>query len=470
MLGLCHIVNAVSASKPGEERPSDSAEDDIINTTLVPITTNKCGSEVLCNALNVVPQDVVTLDYGLDNDALVEIALVMDRPTIVLEDVPSIHKVDCDLVSKSILIAFNNTADFIAVTDEWLALVDEFILITNHMGDCDSEFERGFFLADVNTMNVIDSSMSVHLFAEPTDAASSGKSMDVFFNNMPALRSRHDTKRGINFHRDGLAIESNVSLGPGFALNNKNDSWYFNVTTSHAQINSSVTWSGALKFSILEMEVKEFWFDVKQSIYYDVGLNLDFKAPITQNLAFKFPVVSYYAINIPGLINLGPELTLGVGARFQVQEQVQLATNFSSNITDGHIVLDLLDSDKTIVDEWNPTYTATANISDSRNVTIMPNVAATVRFTCSIFHGVLDLSTGVTAMTGFPFKFGPTTTQADVDSGNITLPVGELCPNRFGYKKDFAMIIIAFATSWLKKEYPIYEKPIDSGCLPWISP
>ncbi|KAJ4421751.1 hypothetical protein N0V82_003595 [Gnomoniopsis sp. IMI 355080] len=393
----------------------------------------------------------------------------MDHPAIVLEDVPSIQQVDCDLFSKSIWITFNKTTDFIAVTDHWTSLVDDFVLITNHLGNCDSEFERGFFLADVDTMVITPTNMTVHLFAEPTDAISHGISMDVLFHDMPALEARHDLRRGLDFKENGLTIASNVSLAPGIALNDKNDTMYFIINAGHAQINSSVTYSGALKFSMLEMKVTEFWFDVKQSIYHDIGLAFDFKAPLVHDFAYKFPVASYYAVNIPGIIELGPELTLGIGVRFKVEEQVQVTTNFSSTITGGHAFIDFLDADKTRVDEWNPTYTATANISDSKNVTITPNVATTVRFACSLFNSVLDFSTGVTAVTGLPTRFGPTTTQAAVDSNNITLPHGGNCPSGFGFKKDFAVIIIAFATSWLKREYPVYEQPIDSGCIPWLS-
>lgn len=481
LLGLCHVAIVESTCRPRKtESPNVASEaldiplieagNDLIKT-LVPIKTQQCESSALCSLSNVVPQNHINLRYGLDDNALVEIALVMDRSTIVLEDVPSVQKVDCDLISKSVLVTFNDAADFTAVTNQWSALEDEFILITNHMGDCDTEFERGFFLADVNTMNIMASNMSVHLFAEPTDAASSGQSMDVFFNNMPALEALYEPKRGIEFHKDGLTIESNVSLDPGFSLNNHNDSSFYIVTTSHAQINSSVTWSGALKFSIFERKVKEFWFDVKQSLHYDVGLGLDIKVPIIQDLAFRFPVASAFAFNIPGLLHLGPELTLDIGVRFKVREKVHLSTNFSSSITDGHTFIDFLDSDNNRVDGWNPTYTATADISsESKNFTIMPNVGASVRFACTIFHSVLDLSTGVTAMTGFPFRFGPTTTEPGDPSGNITLPVGEECPNKFGYKKSFAVLITTFATSFLKKEYPLYEKPISSGCLPWYSP
>lgn len=51
-------------------------------------------------------------------------------------------------------------------------------MITNHMGDHDAEFERGFFLADVETLSFASDTLTVKATVKRTDINStSSKSM-----------------------------------------------------------------------------------------------------------------------------------------------------------------------------------------------------------------------------------------------------------------------------------------------------
>ncbi|CAN8099218.1 unnamed protein product [Discula destructiva] len=454
-------------------------ETPVSNTTLVPITKPVCESkfqskvqsnvesEIVCTPPSLVPKKNVTLDYGVDDNTFVQIALAMQYETVVLEDVPSIKTVDCDMASKSVWITFDKTADFTTVTGHWRELVDSFVLITNHMGNCDNETERGFFLADIETMSITPANMSVRLFAEATDALSTGKSMDLTFEDAPAAATQQDLKRGVDFHKNGLTMKTDMSLTPGLTLNSARDA-HFTLVADHAQINASITYSGALKYSFHDRKMTEFWFDVKKDIYYNMGLTFQFKAPYIYTLEYDIPIVAVTSIHIPCIISLGPELTLAIAVDFDVKAQLQISTNFSSTVTGGLAHVDFLNSSNTFVSNWKPTYTATADISKSGGVQVTPQVQATMQLACSLFNDALDLSTGVSATAAFPFTFGATTTQAGVGSGNVTLPEGKECKNGFGYNVDFKAYITAFATSWVSKNFDVYKAPIGAWCMPWI--
>jgi hypothetical protein len=74
--------------------------------------------------------------------------LALKNPAVVLEHIETVIKVDCS--PDSLAVTFNNSAAFADALKNW-DVEGDFILITNHMGDCDAEFERGFFLAKTIT-------------------------------------------------------------------------------------------------------------------------------------------------------------------------------------------------------------------------------------------------------------------------------------------------------------------------------
>lgn len=97
---------------------------------------------------HITPVQDVTILYAnniTDDNSLVNITLSMSYPTVVLENVDAVTSVDCS--DDSVTVTFNNTASYLVTTREWSADGD-FVIITNHLGDCDAEIERGFFLVE----------------------------------------------------------------------------------------------------------------------------------------------------------------------------------------------------------------------------------------------------------------------------------------------------------------------------------
>lgn len=134
------------------------------NTTLSPVPNQ--------NATGSTPSTSVQLNWGTNDTtaAIVQVSLAMNYSSVVLEDIPDVSSVDCD--DTSVSVTFSTQNEFDAMQTSWSALADHFVMITNHVGDCDAEFERGFFLADVETLSFDSNSLTVRASVEKTDISS----------------------------------------------------------------------------------------------------------------------------------------------------------------------------------------------------------------------------------------------------------------------------------------------------------
>ncbi len=106
----------------------------------------------------VVPATNITLFYSSNAsaEATINVNNAMIYPTVVLEHIAAVSNVDC--TETSVSVTFNDSTVFAATQTAWDAEGGQFVLITNHLGDCDVELERGFFLVsslEYDTTNFI---------------------------------------------------------------------------------------------------------------------------------------------------------------------------------------------------------------------------------------------------------------------------------------------------------------------------
>jgi hypothetical protein len=125
---------------------------------LGPVSNPSCDPSDLSN---IVPKSNFTLHYGSNDTSTpgsnAQISVQMKVPSVILEDILSIHSVVCS--DTGVSISFNDLAGYEKSMKEWPASGD-FVLITNHLGNCDTEFERGIFLAgglvfDQKTLTIV---------------------------------------------------------------------------------------------------------------------------------------------------------------------------------------------------------------------------------------------------------------------------------------------------------------------------
>lgn len=123
--------------------------DDASSTTNVTLTPVTAPSD---DAAGLTPNVNVTLPYGYDatGNSVVNIALTTIASSVLLESISSVASVDC--AEDSVSVTFDTADDLASAYGQWSSH-PQLVLITNHMGDCDTEIERGFFTADSYTMD-----------------------------------------------------------------------------------------------------------------------------------------------------------------------------------------------------------------------------------------------------------------------------------------------------------------------------
>lgn len=139
--------------------------------SLVPVSTASRGG-VTTAGRHIVPKKNLSLAWQTpNNDSAVSVGISMLNAGVVLEDIDDVTGVDCT-GQASVAITFNNTEAFNEAFTEWSSLNDSFVIITNHMGDCDTELERSFFLADSDTLASFATNLTIIAQAEKSDLVS----------------------------------------------------------------------------------------------------------------------------------------------------------------------------------------------------------------------------------------------------------------------------------------------------------
>lgn len=100
-------------------------------------------------APKLIVSTLYTSNLTTDNSTI-NITLQMNHPTVLLENVEHVSKVVCE--EGSVEVTFNDTLAFGVTLTEWKN-DGEFVLITNHLGNCDTAAERGFYLIGGLTWN-----------------------------------------------------------------------------------------------------------------------------------------------------------------------------------------------------------------------------------------------------------------------------------------------------------------------------
>lgn len=129
-----------AASLKSVRQTADSTSSD---ATLAPVT-------IVTDDTTFTPSSNVSLPYGNLSTAqsVVSVNLTTSHPSILLELLPTVVSVDC--ASDAVSVVFDNADDLASAYSEWSSH-SVLVFVTNHMGDCDSELERGFFKADSYT-------------------------------------------------------------------------------------------------------------------------------------------------------------------------------------------------------------------------------------------------------------------------------------------------------------------------------
>ncbi|KAH8895788.1 hypothetical protein GQ53DRAFT_640483 [Thozetella sp. PMI_491] len=402
--------------------------------------------------------DNVTLNWGVESTSYVNVSLAMTHPTVVLEDILSIVNVDCD--ATSVAVTFNSSAALDATVADWDA-IDTFILITNHLGDCDAELERGFFIG--TTVAVDAGALVANVTAEKSDVANTAAKTAISFSNIPAADASE--KREIKINSTAVTISGDISLPSPVTLYEYSP--YVTATAKSADISASVTLSGYIEYIILQGKLNEFYVDIDTSVSADVVLEVDVNAAYTQTFSYQTGNLEYAFVNIPGIINIGPALNFDIGVALAASGAVVVSGEVGAAIADGNIHLDFVDTNKTTTKGWTPTYNAGLNISEKAGISVDPFLDLTVELEFELLSGLLDLSGGVTAQPRFNNDFILTASQDVSTGGGVTQP-GTACDQGVEIISEFEFSVIAFVTQFWKDTVYSVTVPIADKCYSWL--
>ncbi|KAF9876099.1 isoamyl alcohol [Colletotrichum karsti] len=424
-------------------------------TTLKPVLREGCNK---ADPANLVPASNITLEYGSKNEKLVSVSLAMKYPSVVLEEVEAVAAVDC--AAESITVTFNATAAFEQTSRDWQAL-DDFVMVTNHAGNCDAENERGFFLVD--TVSFDAATLKVVANAHKSDVANTATKTEIVFSNVPV---QNPAKRDITWDDEGVHISNSLSLPAATTLFTADP--YLAVTADEASLTSSMTFSGVLKYTVIPPKVDELALDIDTTFAAALGLTVDVKAPYAGNFTYDPEDLGYNFVDIPGIIKLGPALGFAVGLELEADAKATVTTDLGLDFPDAKLHLDLLNSSANAATGWDPVWTAHANISEKAAVGVNPYVELGVQLVFNILGGAIDLSTGVTSHSKLVNDFTLSASQGVGTGGTGIGQDNTNCAEGFAVKSDFFFSVVGFATKWWSQELYSVEVPVADECYTWL--
>lgn len=115
-----------------------------------------------------------------DSESEVTVDLAMLNSAVNLEDIDAVTAVDCT-GQTSVMVTFADKEAFDEAVTEWGGLNDSFVMVTNHMGDCDNELERSFFVADSDTLASFESNLTIIAQAQKSDIESIASKTHSFY-------------------------------------------------------------------------------------------------------------------------------------------------------------------------------------------------------------------------------------------------------------------------------------------------
>jgi hypothetical protein len=123
------------------------------------------------------------------------------RLSTILEVIPSIKTVDCS--ASSVDMVFDSVTNYQESLETWPT--SSFILFTNHLGDCDTDNERGLYIVDSTTFN--NDTLTITAAATKSTFDNSTDEMAIGFTKPSAVTTKRAvTQKFLRDFPDELAL------------------------------------------------------------------------------------------------------------------------------------------------------------------------------------------------------------------------------------------------------------------------
>ncbi|TLD23729.1 hypothetical protein PspLS_06409 [Pyricularia sp. CBS 133598] len=423
-----------------------------------------------------VPSTNLRLPYNLEDAASAVVNVVTRKPSVVLEDVPSLKDVKC--ADGNVVMVFDSADGIKAVKDVWPSSGDFVVVMSESAGTCSGDRERGFFLLGELTHD--DEKLTVTAVAEKRRPRDEIKDAIVDFSRKKKVGVRQ--RSGIMAKNTRSTASKNQSEPLPIASETfevdlsdttlaDTDGLYLHA--DRALFTSTVEFEGHLHYNLEAMELEEF--NIQTQVEYDLDLNVT--ANIDSRLGLDLirwsPLsASISAFNIPGIISIGPRATFSIGVELAAEGPVNVTTGYHSTLEGATVVLDLLDEEGTKAEGWEPETSGGAEVSTQVALQINPFADLSVDFGIDVFEGALDLSAGIAArptlvnafVIGSDFEFdGETGVELSGPDCPDAEETGGCCSNGAWYESRFWFEVRAFVTQFYRVPLYTVDLPIYEG-------
>lgn len=273
-------------------------------------------------------------------------------------------------------------------------------------------------------------------------------------------------ERGITVNEKGLNIAGTIGIPANTPIYSFPP--YLQVSADSASVTASVTFSGFLDYNILGGKLNQLYVDIDSSIDAEVGVTVAASAEYRDSFTYSPGELSYMIVDVPGIISLGPELLFAIGLDIDVGAGVTVTGTAGAGLQHGRVHLDFLDTSKTSVTPWTPTYNAKLDLSERALAKADTWVDITFQLVVEILGGVVDMSAGLTARPRFNNEFALMASQGVDQNGTVTQPNELACAQGLSVKSTFSFSLFAFVTKlWSRTVYNT-NVPIADKCYSWV--
>ncbi|KAI9051311.1 hypothetical protein LZ554_005412 [Drepanopeziza brunnea f. sp. 'monogermtubi'] len=437
--------DAATSKDEGDRAPDYSPSRDQHAIILAPVRNSHISARALDNkgtAELLTPTNSVALMHAAaeDREGMTSwLNCTLKHPAIVLEDIRSATKVACP--DNQVSVTFDNQAEFEQITTLWPQ--SNFILITNHGTDCNDENERG--LHSVESISFDGTSMTLVAKASKTSFIEVTDEMAIEFNKpitdlgrpsdgvVPPGTPAQPQRR--NFLSDSINYIAGVLDINATMLSPK-----LEVVPHELIIEGNLAMRGYMKYIWGDIGMAEAYIEVKMGITAATGVNVTGESEYLKTPFSLVPIKWTFApIMIPGIVAIGPALTIGTGAEVSTSEPIDVQFNITTGLTEGFAHIDLLDPTNSTSSGWSPSYAEGLNVTKGGELEAHPIFDLEPKFAFEFLLGLIYYSVGIRFRAKYfnYFTLQPASEVATPTPNGLTCPGGSLLSTGFAFTINF---------------------------------
>ncbi|CRK40741.1 hypothetical protein BN1708_008325 [Verticillium longisporum] len=240
------------------------------------------------------------------------------------------------------------------------------------------------------------------------------------------------------------------------------------INIDEARFESKVQIAGSFGFNFLDLKASSMSLDIDYSSLIALNLSAHVGAAYSTDV-FDFEpfTASISAFSIPGILDVGPIVSFGIGVEFAAEGTVDASLGLHSKIPAGKIHLNLANSDKSSTSGWEPVTTMSSDLSAEVSLQLNPYLDLNLAVGVQAFKRAIDLTAGVDLKPQVVNAWSADANFEYTSKSGIALarPEGVTCPNGAWFASTFKFDIVAYIANIYSKVLYEYDHPLyKSSC------